>query len=237
MGRYLYSHTGAVLKMAPPPSTSFNALLLPWRILSLNLRFVSKVNEHVWAEGIHVMCVLPLRVPLFTLTICDALQVENSGGPTTCGSLASLRASTRQAHGVYVYNSSRREASRSHIFHCNQNLLGTQKEGNGILRNTNDQWILRYYFLMQIKHIHWKYVSDVKRKEKIGQSIVPFPLILLSVSQRKSTGGMQNKHSCSCISLLQHFYCSSESNVWATKYKLCNSGDFTYELNALKFAF
>ena len=34
--------------------------------------------EHVWAEGIHVMCVLPLFVPLFTLTICDALQAENS---------------------------------------------------------------------------------------------------------------------------------------------------------------
>lgn len=191
--------------------------------------------EHVWAEGIHVMCVLPFLVPLFTLTICDALQAENSWAHHMweLGKTQSKYKASTQC----LQLSSRCEASRSHIFHCNQNSLGTQKEGNGILRNTNDQWILWYYFLMQIKHLHWKYASDVKRKEKIGQSIVPFLLIPLSVSQRKSTGRMQNKHSCSCISLVQHFHCSSENNVRATKYKLCSSGDFTYELNALKFAF
>ena len=79
-------------------------------------------------------------------------------------------------------------ALRSHTFHSKQNLLWMQKEGNGILINSNNQGTLSYPFLLMflpyinqpltVKMMTWK-------ERERGQSIVFFLVLpYLSVSQR-----------------------------------------------------
>lgn len=186
-------------------------------ILSLNLHFVSKVNEQWSRRDTCNVCVATPCAPLYT----DQLWCPSSREFWWAHHTWELgkTQSKYKASTQCLQLSSRCEASRSRIFHCNQNLLGTQKEAMAF-EETNNQWILQYYFLMQIKHLHWKYVSDVKkkRKGKIGQSIVPCLLILLSVSQRKSTGRMQNKHSCSCT-----VWCSTSTVLVRAMYELQNT--------------
>lgn len=69
----------------------------------------------------------------------------------------------------------------SHAFYSNQNLLWTQKEGSGVLRNTKCPRIWLLYLPALANHLGWKWKHSSKR----WQLIVPycFHLPFLWVSQ------------------------------------------------------
>lgn len=75
---------------------------------------------------------------------------QNSSVPTMHGSSARLQARMRQVCYTFdgVNGGRGTRVLRSHLFLLHYDLFLTQTEGNGVLRNTNDQEALSYSFLL-----------------------------------------------------------------------------------------
>ena len=127
-------------------------------------------------------------------------------------------------------------ALRGHTSLVNQNLLQTQKEGNGFLRHMDESDTLLHpscYFSVLANPLLWKWWQYTV--------LVPFsPFLFISRLKLKSAGSMrmnQDVRQSSGVSFVQRFHCSAKKethiHVWATKQEVCNS----YFLRCVKLTF
>ena len=149
------------------------------------------INEHVFlnevwwdnetctrAEELHAICMpcslLPYLHTPFTMPQEYKLPVD----PQWHGSSGRLNA--RQVWACYIYHWVSRGADSSkrpfNLF--KSNLLWTQKEGNGILRNANNQGTLSYPFLLMSRPYIQPFMLKgwYRKKEKDRANQFPFVL-------------------------------------------------------------
>lgn len=126
-----------------------------WQYWILNnfifeLAFLSEVwwgnGTHLWTEKTHTVC--------FPAVSYHLILLLHSG--------CSLITAFQWASGVWECRDTQRlllvlskqgvDCLTGHAFHCNQNFLKMQKEGSGVMRNTNDQGTL--FFLTHVTSLY-----------------------------------------------------------------------------------
>ena len=143
-------------------------------------------RQETWA-----ICLLTVPCLLIAYSIHDAPKTRNAGEPSA-GTWEYRGPQTSEREGCYRYDwqSGDSETLRGRAFHWNQNLLQTQKEGSGGLRNTSDQEPLSYPFLLMLlcllaNHLHGILIHGKKGNIRATRSTFSFQPFLAQYTADK----------------------------------------------------